>query len=733
MEHLINPSEVDRMQPSIPHSPWLEFDHDTTQQFPLASFEEYPVQRGWNTARLQALRQGGFSEDTSFTSTLAMLQSWLFFGLLESAFQQHFPTTLFLTSSEGTQINGKSYSRVLNTNYLRTFYQQWHLDFLDLPDDKKDCLAASFARSLHGPRDWALYLEVKLRHRIADYNTPPLSSVLNETIRNVMLLMELLGKAVPQAFPQSGFVHQQMDLDPGGEISYRLQQRGWCPSSSRMLMNKYGPSVAMYATLLHPMEQPDVRHDHCNRAQCVAYNVDVSTYSPKHVHQPCSCERVIPPPKDVYDILHSGSFPILDGESIIADAQQGELIVRRHNQDMEYLAFSHVWSDGLGSVTEKGLPRCQVVYLTHLCKAITGSNLFWIDGLCVPSDAKTRTAAIHLMAATYAKASTTLVLDYSLRQCSSSATIEEIALRILSSVWLRRLWTLQEGALASNLVFLLRDAFLPLPHLLSQIFVSGFSGPISAALLSELSGFNRKLYATKAAHINHVQRLMGYRTSSRVDDETLAIAPLFHIDVKSLTPHNGEARKMVFWKALKAAPTDVIFSDAPRLTTPGFRWAPRTLMRGDANIFGPGVGQITERGLLGEFAVLDLEERSTVEKNKSRRLLDVARRGAFRVFDCVETESSEDCGGLSRDTVSCDAIAVREQPTGELIPGVAIVLRKTGTLDKTEDEGGEVSVFRFAARAIIVVDEFADLVQWGSTLPSDAIIARRAAKTLCIS
>ncbi|EXJ63285.1 uncharacterized protein A1O5_11606 [Cladophialophora psammophila CBS 110553] len=733
MEHLISPTELDRMRPSIPESQWLEFDHDSSQRFPLASFEEYPLLRGWNAVRLRALRQGLFLENTDYVSILAMLQGWLFFGVLESAFQQHFSSSSFLTSSEGIQTTGKSHHRVLNTQYLRTFYQQWHLGFLDLPEDRQKSLSVSFGRSVVGARDWALYLEVKLRLRIPAYNSNPLSNIFNATIRNALLLTELLGKAVPQAYPDAGLINYQMDLDPGGEIKGRLRRSGWCPSSSRIMTNRYGHSAAMYATLLRPIEQPHVRHTHCSNTQCKAYNVDVSTYSPQHVHQGCSCEHVLPPLKDVFDILQSGTFPVLDGESIIMDGERGELSVKRYKPDMEYVVISHVWSDGLGSTTEKGLPRCQVVQLAHLCHRISGSSLFWIDGLCVPNDSIMRNTAIQLMSATYAKAPTTLVLDYGLRQSSSSSATEEIAIRILSSVWLRRLWTLKEGILASNLVFRLRDAFLPMSHLLSQIFVSGFTGPISAALIAELSGFNRNLYATKPAHINHIQRLMCYRTSSRLDDETLAIAPLFHIDIGIIMQYSGEARMIAFWKALGTVPGGLIFSGAPRLTTRGFRWAPRTLMHGTGlNDLGRNYGRITENGFVGEFLVLEFDERLVLPRNRSLRLLDIKGKRGFRVLEDVEPQSSDGHDHGSRDNVWGDMIAIREQPTGEILPGVAIVLRREENTDKTEHDDKGVPTCAFAARVIIAVDEFVDLVSWESTPPSDANMVTSVVKTICI-
>jgi hypothetical protein len=483
----------------------------------------------------------------------------------------------------------------------------------------------------------------------------------------------------------------------------------------------------MYATLLEPAEDSFVTHDQCERGSCVAYNVDVPTYEPRHVSETCLCEKIGPPVEDVYKALQSGTFPLLDGAALLHDEADGKLVVKPYEPGTKFLAFSHVWSDGLGSVTEKGLPRCQVVYLSKLTRVISDSTLFWIDGLCVPNEPAIRTDAIHRMGSTYKSASITLVLDAGMRKCSIERPIEEIILRILASTWMRRLWTLHEGALAGRLVFLLKDYFLDLNELLARIFEAGLSSPISVAVLSELSGFNRKLYAAKPAHINHVQRLIGYRTSSRLDDETLALAPLFHIDVKRLTPHMGERRKMEFWNCLGTVPTEIIFSAAGRLTTRGYRWAPNMLMHGDANVFGPGQGRVTGEGLIGEFKLLELEKRLRLDVRKTYQLLDVVQRKAFRIFD------RRDVGPEDQDqdhSLVCDAIAIRQQPTEELIPGAAVLLVRDAGLDEGEDEGGVG--YEYGGKIVIVMDEFVELVFW-EDLPSDAIVARSARRNIRIS
>ena len=108
--------------------------------------------------------------------------------------------------------------------------------------------------------------------------------------------------------------------------------------------------------------------------------------------------------------------------------------------------------------------------------------LFWLDTLCIPVAApddsqdvksdvdKLKLIAINQMGQIYAAASRVLVLDSELQQSridsSDAVSHVEILARLVCSAWMRRCWTLQEGALATKIIFLsasgLITALLPL-------------------------------------------------------------------------------------------------------------------------------------------------------------------------------------------------------------------------------------------------------------------------------
>jgi hypothetical protein len=195
-----------------------------------------------------------------------------------------------------------------------------------------------------------------------------------------------------------------------------------------------------------------------------------------------------------------------------------------------------------------------------------------------------------------------------------------------------------------------------------------------------------------------------------------------------LTPYTGERRKIEFWNCLKTVPTEIIFSDAPRLTMPGYRWAPSTLLYGHGHIFGPRFGRITNKGIIGEFIILELEKKLRVEMKNSYQLLDVVTREVFRLFDHRDInpeDSSQPC------TTICDAVAIKRQPTGELLPGTVISLVREENLDGEDIDDGIVG-YQYRDKLVIATDEFAELVQW-ENLGSDALIVRTKLKTVRIS
>lgn len=89
--------------------------------------------------------------------------------------------------------------------------------------------------------------------------------------------------------------------------------------------------------------------------------------------------------------------------------------------------------------------------------ATNGRVYFWMDTLCVPLSRLHRKKAILRMAQTYQGARAVIVLDSTLMHASEEEDCATFLTRILFSPWYSRLWTLQEGALTTDLMFICKN------------------------------------------------------------------------------------------------------------------------------------------------------------------------------------------------------------------------------------------------------------------------------------
>ncbi|KAJ7124465.1 hypothetical protein C8R44DRAFT_148489 [Mycena epipterygia] len=332
--------------------------------------------------------------------------------------------------------------------------------------------------------------------------------------------------------------------------------------------------------------------------------VDTVNYKPKHVTSSCTCAFIKPSLSAVCELVRENKVPILvyDGT---------ELLVRSAG-DFAYVAISHVWADGLGSTTEEGLPGCQIQRLAHLAGKLVPDGAFWQDGLCIPGQKEHRNRAIAFMKETYADADKVLVLDEGLRtSCSLSTPKEECLLRIATSGWMQRVWTLQEGMLARELHFQLMDDIIDCTHF------NGYSFALAQKvfpLLQYRRGETALTYDPRSDNpptciVNEIIGLLRYRTTSKPRDEPVAISGLLGINTGTLIHlESGEERmKNLLIQARELPRQLAVFGwMCPRLSIPNFGWAPTSLSEvlwpGDPD--DPRKAVCTEDGLFGEFTVV---------------------------------------------------------------------------------------------------------------------------------
>ena len=518
------------------------------------------------------------------------LQRWLFFGLIHEILGDRYKPEIRTIKTD------ESESSTVSTLGLVEILDQWISDvhgsssLRHTYEHIAECLRLAFA-TLHGAGP---DFDPKVKLSLAS-------------------LGELFALATNEAY------HPREDKCPaifkflvdGAYWKQPMLASGWCPFQIKVNSENFRLQTLHFFTLLG---QPagDRLHERCDSDQCLADQNDLDSYQTKHISG-CNCEHYLIDTKHLAEVLESGSLPLLRIQTGNALSDLTVEIVPS-SLTSRYIALSHVWADGLGNPFQNSLPRCQLEFLHKTIKEYnvkllkSGAYqdiLLWIDTLCCPVEpGKAKNTALASMKKTYLEATRVLVLDRSLRiHCSKTMDPVEAGIRILSSGWTRRLWTLQEAALParnSRLSFLFRDGAINIHHLLQQMFqivrsTIGMKGLVTNITnrIGTFASFPSEYEGDLREDLGTITFSLKYRSVSVPCDEPLLIANLLDLGVDDILKGPcpladcanvgcDHSRIHRLWSLMPAAfrgiPRTIILHVGPRLSEPGFRWAPSTLL-----------------------------------------------------------------------------------------------------------------------------------------------------------
>lgn len=305
----------------------------------------------------------------------------------------------------------------------------------------------------------------------------------------------------------------------------------WCPNERKVLEQLTNGQLEEIAFFSQLNRSDGKSHIHCTALECVAHHVD-GTYTTVHYTVNCTqetCSMIeyssavedevksqdAPTPasqqtartatsyfdvKGMANSLYEGVQQVVDEFTKTAEALtfvDGQLHAVRIPftkskisssmgiplQGWTLVAFSHVWSDGLGNRDRNALPSCQLQRLQGLANGLYPQRYhtvpFRIDTLMIPivpsglaekekeaADLRKK-AALRNMEWVYKGASKVLVLESTLFPLDTAGmSPEERGARIITSIWSRRLWT--EGCMKDRTFFQFRDGAISWPELHSQ-------------------------------------------------------------------------------------------------------------------------------------------------------------------------------------------------------------------------------------------------------------------------
>ncbi|KAL9010460.1 MAG: hypothetical protein Q9173_004610 [Seirophora scorigena] len=197
--------------------------------------------------------------------------------------------------------------------------------------------------------------------------------------------------------------------------------------------------------------------------------------------------------------------------------------------------------------------------------------------------------ALNRMKKPYTDSAFVLVTDSSLYKFRSlGLDAIEKGLLILTSPWMRRLWTLQEGALASKLLFQFRDTAVDIRELWDELVYICSSDVCRLYLaldvilgIQNLRDFFHPFASGGPDLATAVDALQG-RSITVPSDKPLLIAGLLQLDTSYLLDGPESSRMQRLWSLMPLAPEgipmSIIFLHESRLTQPGYRWAPQSFL-----------------------------------------------------------------------------------------------------------------------------------------------------------
>lgn len=210
-------------------------------------------------------------------------------------------------------------------------------------------------------------------------------------------------------------------------------------------------------------------------------------------------------------------------------------------------------------------------------------STFWIDTICVPPEGSDlKATAIAQLREVYTHASIVLILDGRLAQLPVSSLLEA-KMHFLCCEWFSRLWTLQEGWLASDLRVQFANTAVSVDALLRTFGLASIY-PGRMGLDDELHKQLRPYFDRSAGAVNlmSLQRAMHGRRVTVPADEPICIATLLGLDLASFERPGAPTMEEIL--AQVKLPEGLLWGEGPRLGTPGFRWAPASLLSTYGNL-----------------------------------------------------------------------------------------------------------------------------------------------------
>jgi hypothetical protein len=475
---------------------------------------------------------------------------------------------------------------------------------------------------------------------------PPQACICLEHIPQLFLLFQIIGEHVGFALKKApetvdhfrGHGLQSNERralwEAGGGLSldwgtnymmegYLITDLSGCPSDEAFLSSLSLAKVSMMQLYINNLlltstsrNQAVFDHTTCTSTACYRRcrrEGRTGRRGPRHVED-CNDEKCADVAVSVLDVsraITNNTQPLIRIRLDPSSAIRTEVIQRNWGSKMEYVAITHVWSDGRGNSEDNALPACQWRHL-HSISEQSGGLPIWMDTVCIPvheleRPAPLRTRAIQSMNRIYIEASRVVLLSNDLlRVLLREIFWPDLWVFFRTSAWNRRLWTLQEGAFGGERIFMhFKDRLVKFPEFAFPCQLFRICSPVWENIGDTESVLHSiRLHSQRGktgALIPMLLHQFKWRNTRWEVDESVIMAGLLGLDTAPIAKidwrESGavDRRLELLYERLHDFPTAVLFSQVARMTAPGLGWAPRMLNIMDFDDYTPDPGIASQR------------------------------------------------------------------------------------------------------------------------------------------
>ena len=205
-------------------------------------------------------------------------------------------------------------------------------------------------------------------------------------------------------------------------------------------------------------------HNACTKEVCCFSIIDSTTVKQLHKCSAKDCsEPLLFPPSELQNGYERFTW-------WVDDTGNTPCIVKEESK-RQYMAISHVWSDGTGGGVqgEGRVNHCLFDYFKKIAKEL-GCTAIWWDTICIPTQRVARQNAISRMHENFEQAAHTIVHDQDLIQFPWTDDGSS-CLALLLSTWFTRAWTALELKMSrkEKVSVIYRDPKVPGGHIIKNL------------------------------------------------------------------------------------------------------------------------------------------------------------------------------------------------------------------------------------------------------------------------